>query len=158
METCQFLNRNTLKIALVCLIVFAAAALLMGAGYAYSDSPEFCGTMCHSMEDSYQSYRASTHKQFNCTECHLPQGNVAAKMVAKGTTGMNDTYHEFFRTYPAVLKISASGKAIAQENCLRCHSSTVEKTFMANGGDDCMQCHRGLVHSIDQSKGGIRVE
>ncbi len=88
----------------------------------------------------------------------MPQGNIAAKMIAKGTTGMSDTYHEVLRDYPANIRISATGKAYVQENCLRCHASTVENTFMANGQDDCVKCHRGLVHSIDQSKGGIKVE
>lgn len=158
MDTGQFLNRNALKLALVVLVVAAVLAMAAGAGYAYSDSPQFCGSFCHSMASSHETWLASNHKQFKCTECHLPQDNLVAKMIAKGQTGMSDTYHEVVRDYPENIRITEKGKAIVQDNCLRCHKSTVENTFMANGQDDCTRCHRGLVHSIDQSKGGIKIE
>ena len=158
METCQFLSRNTLKVAMVLLIALGVLALVMCAGYAYSDSSEFCGALCHSMDLSNTTWLESNHKQFKCTECHLPQDGMAKKLVAKGSTGISAVYHETLRDYPAYIEITAGGKAIAEENCLRCHQSTVEKTLMANGQGKCIKCHRGLVHSIDQSKGGIKVE
>lgn len=157
MDTGQFLNRNGLKIALVVLVVVMLGMAGAGAGYAYSDSPEFCGS-CHSMGQAHSTWQSSNHKQLKCTECHLPQQNLAIKMITKGTTGMNDTYHEVLRDYPVAMKLSTKGKTIVEDNCLRCHKSTVENTGMAAGNADCTKCHRGLVHGINKSEGGIKVE
>lgn len=157
MDTGQFLNRNALKIALVVLVVVMIGMAAGGAGYAYSDSPEFCGS-CHSMEAVHTTWQASNHKQLKCTDCHLPQQNFAIKMITKAQTGMNDTYHEVLRDYPATMKLSPKGKAIVEDNCMRCHQSTVQNTGMGAGGEDCTKCHRGLVHGMNKSKGGIKVE
>lgn len=157
MDTGQFLNRNALKIALVVLVIVVIGMMAGGAGYAYSDSPEFCGS-CHSMEQAHSTWQASNHKQLKCTECHLPQKNIVTKLITKGTTGTNDTYHEVLKDYPAVMKLSPDGKKIVEDNCLRCHQSTVEKTGMAAGGEDCTKCHRSIVHGTNKSKGGIKVE
>jgi cytochrome c nitrite reductase small subunit len=88
----------------------------------------------------------------------LPQQNFAIKMITKAQTGMNDTYHEVLRDYPATMKLSPKGKAIVEDNCMRCHQSTVQNTGMGAGGEDCTKCHRGLVHGMNKSKGGIKVE
>ncbi|WP_422663613.1 cytochrome c3 family protein [Sporomusa sp.] len=157
LDTGQYLNRNALKIALAVLAFAVVGMLVGGAGYAYADSPQFCGS-CHSMTESAASWQASNHKQFSCTDCHLPHQNLAIKLIVKGKTGMNDTYHEVLRDYPATMVISPEGKAIVNDNCLRCHQSSVENTAMAAGGQDCLKCHRGLVHGMSKSKGGIKVE
>ena len=157
MDTGQFLNRNALKIALAVFVFAAVGMLVAGAGYAYADSPQFCGS-CHSMTESTASWQASNHKQIRCTDCHLPHQNLAIHLIVKAKTGMNDTYHEVLRDYPANMVLSTQGKAIVNDNCLRCHQSTVENTAMAAGGNDCIKCHRGLVHGTNKSKGGIKVE
>ena len=157
LDTSQFLNHIGLKIALVVLVVVVIGMMAAGAAYAYSDSPEFCGS-CHSMEQAHSTWQASNHKQLKCTDCHLPQQNLAIKLITKGTTGMNDTYHEVLRDYPVAMKLSTKGKTIVEDNCLRCHKSTVENTNMAVGNADCTKCHRGLVHGSNKSEGGIKVE
>ena len=50
--------------------------LVMGTGYQWAGTPGFCGS-CHSMERVHRTWHASTHKQFACIECHLPNGNFA---------------------------------------------------------------------------------
>lgn len=157
MDISQYLNRNALKLmAIGC--AFAVVVILFGAfGYVHAETPEFCGS-CHSMEQAHTSWQASNHKQIECTECHLPNGNIAVKLVAKTQTGINDVYHEVLRDYPATIQVSTKGKSYIADNCLRCHQSTVEKTGMGAGGQDCTQCHRGLVHGMNKSKGGIKLE
>ena len=156
METSQSPNRSILKAIFFTLVAAMAASFIVGWTYSYSNSPRFCGS-CHSMADSHASWQASNHKQFDCAECHLPNDGFTSKFIAKARTGIVDVYHETARDYPAAIQISAQGKTYVRDNCLRCHKSTVENTFMADG-DDCTKCHRSLVHSIDQSKGGIKVE
>lgn len=139
-------------------VVVAVAGMAVAAGgYSYAESPAFCGA-CHSMEQAYASWEVSNHKQMACTDCHLPNENLATKLAAKAMTGITDVYHETLRDYPATIKVTAQGKQYLTDNCVRCHQSTIENTKMAASGQDCAKCHRGLVHGFNKSKGGIMVE
>ena len=157
MDTGQFTNRNALKLLVAGMAIAVVGMAVLAMGYAYAETPAFCGT-CHSMEQSYASWQASNHKQIACSECHLPNSGLAAKLVAKAKTGINDVYHETMRDYPAVIKVTAQGKEYLADNCLRCHQSTVQNTAMGAGGQDCAKCHRGVVHGMNKSKGGIKIE
>jgi len=157
LDTGQLFNRHALKLVLLGLVIAVAGMLAMGAGYAYAESPQFCGT-CHSMDQAFSTWKDSNHKQIACTECHLPNKNLAVKLVAKAQTGINDVYHEVLRDYPATIKVTTQGKTYLAQNCARCHESTLEKTQMAADGQDCAKCHRGLVHERNISKGGIKFE
>ena len=86
------------------------------------------------------------HKQFKCTECHLPAGNGFERVAYKARAGMNDLFHEISGNYPVFISLSRKGRDIADSNCLRCHFSTVERTPMILRGEDCVRCHRHLVH------------
>jgi cytochrome c nitrite reductase small subunit len=103
-------------------------------------------------------WQQSRHKQFACIECHLPDSNIAAKVAYKAKAGLSDLYHETLRSYPAAIRISAEARTIAEGNCLRCHFSTVENTFMVEGGGSCLMCHHRLVHGPAQETGGIALE
>lgn len=152
----NFFNRNALKLVL---LGFAGAVLAMavfGAGFAYADKPSFCGS-CHSMEHVTLTWQASNHKQFTCGDCHLPQDSLVSKLYVKGENGMRHTYHEVLRDYPDTISFTAAAADIVNKNCLRCHASTVENTFMAGGGD-CRKCHRNLPHRQYVPTGGIKVE
>lgn len=133
----------------------AAVAVAVG-GYTFAESPRFCGS-CHSMDHPYLTWQQSNHKQFGCTDCHLPNGNIVVKLIAKGESGTRDVYHEALRDYPAAILLGTSSRAIADANCLRCHRSTVENTAMENGGD-CTRCHRTVVHGRNLSGGGVKLD
>lgn len=109
MDTGQYLNRNALKLMAIGFIVAVAGMAMAGFGYAQAEKPQFCGS-CHSMEQAYATWQASNHKQIECTECHLPNNNLAVKLAAKTQTGINDVYHEVLRDYPATIKVTAQGK------------------------------------------------
>jgi len=132
----------------------AAAA---GATYHASGNPSFC-TACHSMKGVGGQWERSLHKQFACIECHLPDENMFGQVAYKTKAGLHDLYHETLRSYPASIRISAEGRKIVEGNCLRCHFSTVQHTFMAAPGGKCLTCHIRLVHGPEKETGGIRVE
>ena len=135
----------------ILIVLFAFGA------YHAAGSPSFC-LSCHSMTDVGIHWQGSAHKQFACIECHLPDGNIVVQAAYKARAGMRDLYHETLRSYPASIRISDEGRAIAEGNCLRCHFSTVENTFMASPGANCQKCHHGLVHGTGLATGGISVE
>ena len=134
-----------------------ALTLFAMGSYHAAGSSAFC-LSCHSMQDVGAAWSSSRHKQFGCSECHMPDSNMLAQFIYKARVGLRDVYHETLRTYPAALKISGEGRAIASGNCLRCHASTIEKTFMAGEPSTCLTCHQGLVHGSGILSGGIDVQ
>ena len=145
--------RSIIKILLAGTFIGVLITLISIEGYHAAGSPIFCMS-CHSMKEVGATWEKSRHKQFACTECHLPDTNIAGKIGYKVKAGLNDLYHETLRNYPASISISAEGARIANGNCLRCHFSTVQYTPMGAGGADCLKCHRFLVHQRGLEKGG----
>jgi cytochrome c nitrite reductase small subunit len=123
------------------------AALYAGA-YHYMGTSTFCMT-CHSMEGAGAQWKMSGHKQFGCIDCHLPAGNPFGRFIYKVHAGVSDVMHETIGNYPLFINVSEKGRTIVNQNCLRCHYSTVERTPMVEGGENCVKCHRRLVHGRD---------
>lgn len=146
-------RRSPGKTIIVGIIAGAVLMAVMIGGYHASGNPLVCGS-CHSMDHVYAQWSHSLHKQFACIECHLPHTNIAGKVAYKVKAGLNDLYHETFKSYSAAIPISGEGRKIASQNCLRCHFSTVQNTPMAAGGADCLKCHRFTVHQRGLEKGG----
>jgi cytochrome c nitrite reductase small subunit len=153
----QFLTGSALLVFVLGAAAAALGLVVAGAGLAYADKASFCGS-CHSMQFVYQTWNASGHKQFTCGDCHLPQENLGYKLYVKGENGVRHVYHEVLRDYPENIKVTPMAKAIASQNCLRCHATTVENTFMSAGGQNCITCHKGIVHGQNVIKGGVPVE
>jgi len=135
-------------------IVVSTIAVL---AYHQSGNARFCGS-CHSMKPVHQQWNISNHRQFTCTECHLPDTHIAGKVAYKTRAGLNDLVHETARDYQAGIAFSESSCQIVNRNCARCHASTIAKTPMAQGGANCLKCHRYLVHGRGQDEGGIKFE
>lgn len=145
MEGNRFFSRASLTFILLGAVGALLGIFLAGAGLAYADKASFCGS-CHSMQRVHATWAGSQHKQFTCGDCHLPQDSLAYKLYIKAENGMRHVYHEALRDYPENIKITPVAKGIADKNCLRCHATTVESTFMAAGDQTCIKCHRGMVH------------
>lgn len=149
--------KGSAGVAAVGIVIGLVIAAVSAGGYHLAGTPQFCAS-CHSMATVHAAWQQSKHKQFSCTECHLPDRNLVYQMGYKAAVGMRDLYHENLRSYPDSIKLTGGGREIVNGNCLRCHLSTVEKTGMASGGESCVKCHRGLVHGQGLAKGGINVE
>jgi cytochrome c nitrite reductase small subunit len=149
---------KTLLSCTVAGVLIGVALVVLTAGlYHASGSPGFC-ISCHSMKDPAAGWVRSTHRQFECIECHLGGANPAEVVLYKAKVGIRDLYYETLRSYPAYIRLSADSRRIAEGNCLRCHLSTVENTFMTSGDPGCLSCHRGVVHGPVSDIGGVRVE
>ena len=137
------LKRAPVVIAILAGMVLMAVLI---EGYHASAQPGLC-TSCHSMNDVGRTWQISNHKQFECTECHLPPSNGAVRLFYKTRVGLHDLWHETLRDYPAALSASRSARTIAAANCVRCHQSTIERVSAFHGGPpDCLKCHRRIVH------------
>lgn len=150
-------QKAVVKVLVIGVIAGMVLTLFGIVTYHAAGSSSFC-LSCHSMQDVGAAWGQSQHKHFACIDCHMPDRNIAVQFIYKAKVGMRDVYHETLRTYPAAIKISEEGHAIATGNCLRCHAFTIEKTFMTGEKAMCLKCHRGLVHGSGIPTGGIRVQ
>ncbi len=95
--------------------------VLIGAAYGwqYTNSPQFCGTSCHTMPPEYSAYLASPHARVDCVECHIGRGFIATQITRKA----GDLRHVF----ATVLKnydypIFATNMRPARDTCEKCHN------------------------------------
>lgn len=95
-------------------------AVAVGGIYAwdYTNSPEFCGTVCHTMPPEFTSYLTSPHARIDCVECHIGRGFIATRVTRKA----GDIRHIIslaFKDYE--FPIRATDLRPARETCERCH-------------------------------------
>src|SRR3990170_4955047 len=68
-------------------IVLGVLSLLLLAGgtytWEYTNSPEFCGTSCHTMPPEYTAYLTSPHARVDCVDCHIGKGFIATRITRK---------------------------------------------------------------------------
>ncbi|GMR09287.1 MAG: hypothetical protein BMS9Abin28_0105 [Anaerolineae bacterium] len=85
----------------------------------YTNSPQFCGTACHTMPPEFTSYLTSPHARIDCVECHIGRGFVATRITRKaGDIGHIVSLVLEDYEFP----IHAKSLRPARETCERCHS------------------------------------
>ena len=87
-------------------------------GWEYTNSPEFCGTSCHTMPPEYTSYLTSPHARIDCVDCHIGKGFIAERVTRKA----GDITHVtkmLFKNYEFPIK--ADDLRPARETCELCH-------------------------------------
>lgn len=94
--------------------------VLTAGAYAwdYTNSPEFCGQVCHTMPPEYTAYLTSPHARIACVDCHIGKGFIATRITRKA----GDIKHvmaTLFKTYE--FPIHAKDLRPARETCERCH-------------------------------------
>ena len=136
-------------------VAIAAALVALVAFLFVTDAPAYAGTAsatcanCHVMDSMYENYyHAGHHTSTVCAECHLPHENIAVYYYEKGRQGMHDVYVFGTGTAPQVINISEHSRAIVQQNCIRCHESTVDSVMVGVQPfqRECWECHRTVAH------------
>jgi nitrate/TMAO reductase-like tetraheme cytochrome c subunit/mono/diheme cytochrome c family protein len=94
--------------------------VLVGGAYAwdYTNSPKFCGSVCHTMPPEFSAYEISPHARVRCVECHIGRGFIATQITRKA----GDIRHVVFTiTRKYEYPITANDMRPARETCERCH-------------------------------------
>lgn len=88
--------------------------------FHYSESVEFCGTLCHQvMQPEYTAYQNSSHARVACVECHV--GSGADWYVRSKLSGLYQVYAVTTGIYPKPIPTPISNLRPARETCEECH-------------------------------------
>ncbi|MDP2302524.1 MAG: NapC/NirT family cytochrome c [Ignavibacteria bacterium] len=102
----------------ILLLVFSAFGSFKA--YEYTDSDEFCGTVCHTvMEPEYVAYLNSAHSRVGCAKCHI--GSGADWFVKAKISGSYQVYSVLFNKFPRPIPTPIENLRPAQETCEQCH-------------------------------------
>ena len=88
--------------------------------YHYTDSDEFCGTLCHQvMNPEYTAYKLSPHARVGCVECHV--GSGATWYVKSKLSGAYQVYAVMANKVPRPIPTPVANLRPAQQTCEQCH-------------------------------------
>jgi len=95
--------------------------LLFGGGvqvWEYSNSAQFCGSGCHTMQPESTVYKYSPHSNITCEECHIGRAGFFTTVTRK-SRGLLELYSETFKTYEYPLHAEALRPST--DTCEKCH-------------------------------------
>ena len=105
------------------ILVLSIAAIIGGfEGYHYTESAEFCGTVCHVMDPQFVRFEVSEHANVECAKCHIGPG--ASFFVKSKIDGMRQVYAVLTDTYHRPIKSPVHNLRPARETCETCHTPT----------------------------------
>ncbi len=88
--------------------------------FHYTESVEFCGTLCHEvMKPEYVAYQNSPHARVACVDCHV--GSGADWYVRSKLSGLYQVYSVIFNKYPKPIAVPIHNLRPARETCEECH-------------------------------------
>ncbi|MBT5989968.1 MAG: cytochrome C, partial [Bacteroidetes bacterium] len=160
-------HRNAfIIVSLFTIILLFATSIGSYEAFHYSESVEFCGTLCHKvMEPEYVAYQNSPHARVKCVECHVGEGTdwyVRSKL-----SGLYQVYSVLAKKYPKPISTPLHNLRPARETCEKCHwpekfyarKMRIQKNFLADNNnsewDIILQMKTGPTHSALGLEEGI---
>lgn len=103
------------------LVFISIGAILLAAPplWEYSNSAQFCGTVCHTMPPQFQSYLESPHARVQCVDCHIGRDLLLVQFLRK-TEHMRLITDTILENYE--LPIRTHSMRPSRETCEVCHS------------------------------------
>ena len=114
-------SRRWRRILPWCTVLVILVGLVVGGayGWAYTNSPAFCGTTCHTMPPQYASYQLSAHSRVSCVECHIGREFIGKQLPRKAEHSQFIFRMAFgLYEYPIFVK----GMRPARDACETCHT------------------------------------
>jgi cytochrome c nitrite reductase small subunit len=156
-------SRSARILPLLLALCLGVAAGIGGYTFRYAEGlsyfkkdPKAC-VNCHIMQSQYDAWQKSSHHRVAvCIDCHLPESFIP-KYMAKAENGWR--HGEKFTTQDFVepIVVQAKGRAILQENCLRCHGALAHQMAGDQAAEErllCTHCHSGVGHGEKAGLGG----
>lgn len=154
-------------------ITVIACVILVSAGVAWTSGTEFC-LSCHEMRVHQAELALSSHardadgKEIGCSQCHIPNANVARMLAAKTWMGLKDVWvhstEDTGNLNRAEMQIVAR-RFTDDHNCRTCHQDLMRNArndgpnsaegqlshanYLGENGQSrngCVGCHTNLAH------------
>lgn len=95
-------------------------AVIAYEGYHFTDSPFFCGVICHQvMEPEYTAYQRSPHAKVPCVDCHI--GSGADWYVRAKISGLRQVAAVITDSYSHPIPAPVEELRPARDTCEECH-------------------------------------
>ena len=102
------------------IILFFLSAMGSYEAFHYTESTEFCGTMCHEvMKPEYTAYQNSPHAKVGCVDCHV--GTGADWYVRSKLSGLRQVYAVLSDDFSRPIETPLHNLRPARETCEECH-------------------------------------
>ncbi|MCF6187112.1 MAG: NapC/NirT family cytochrome c [Desulfobulbaceae bacterium] len=89
-------------------------------GYHFTDSPYFCGMVCHNvMAPEHTAYQRSPHGRVSCVECHIGPG--AQWFVRAKLSGLRQVYAVATNSFSRPIPSPVEALRPARDTCEACH-------------------------------------
>ncbi|MGA2499682.1 MAG: NapC/NirT family cytochrome c, partial [Tepidisphaeraceae bacterium] len=88
-------------------------------GYHFTESAEFCGTICHNMDPQYVRYEQSPHARVTCAGCHIGPG--ASPFVKSKLSGLRQVFKTSLNTFSRPIPPAITELRPARDTCEQCH-------------------------------------
>lgn len=141
---------NRWKLIFVLFAAFVLIGIISYSAIEITSTPTFCSS-CHEMAPEYVTYKASSHNQIKCTQCHIPPG--IDNLLTHKVKALKEVYLHVIGQQPNPIHAS---EPIDNVVCLQCHS---KNRLVTASGDlipahkkhidkeiPCVRCHQGVAH------------
>ena len=114
-------HRSVLIGILVLTVINVTILTVVGyEGYHFTDSPYFCGMVCHQvMEPEYTAYKRSAHSRIPCVDCHIGPG--AQWFVRAKLSGLRQVAAVMTDSYSRPIPAPVHELRPARDTCEQCH-------------------------------------
>jgi len=127
-------------------------------GWEYSNSPQFCGTACHTMPPQNTAYKQSPHANVTCEECHIGRASFGNQLVRK-SQGLKEAYYQIFNLYE--YPIRAKALRPARDTCEKCHQPETfsdDSLRVVSRFEDDLHNTQNRIYLILKTGGGAKRE
>ncbi len=102
------------------LVLLLLTAIGSYEAYHYSESVEFCGTLCHEvMQPEYTAYQNSPHAKVACVDCHV--GTGTDWFVRSKLSGLRQVYAVLTDDFNRPIETPIHDLRPARDICEECH-------------------------------------
>jgi hypothetical protein len=139
-------------LGLLTLVVIAGGVY----SWEYSNSPQFCGTACHTMPPQDTAYKQSPHANVTCEECHIGRTSFVNQLTRK-SQGLHELYYTVFNLYE--YPIRAKALRPARDTCEKCHQPETfsdDSLRVLSKFDDDLHNTESKIYLILKTGGGAK--
>jgi nitrate/TMAO reductase-like tetraheme cytochrome c subunit len=116
----QISTRHALQfMAITFFLILPVLGVAGFRGVDFTDSADFCGTICHNMDPQYNRYIQSPHARVTCAGCHIGPGPGA--FVKAKISGLMQVVYTATNTFPRPIPPAITELRPARETCEQCH-------------------------------------